>query len=487
MSALTPVPDTETGDLFDATPEPLIARPKCYEDIKELAKTTGRKISDLLAMACQNDPFYVMPVQAKQADWFLGLWSHFNLPPGVHLRRIHYLLVVQPTPFLMSDGAPYLNTVACWNKLGMASKSARILGLVDVELFEDHRNPDPILQREYGQEPWPRWSSYWSGWRQDERWELPAINADLSSELDWAIPGIDLEGYQSTDHDQPFHLELISEKSTMDDIIIPLCRELRINYAPAIGFLSITGSVAMLQRLRHANKPCVVFYISDFDPAGSFMPQSVARQLEFWRDRYAPDLDILLDPLILTREQVQDYNLPPAPVKDSDKRQDNFFERYGVAGATELDALEALRPGELAKVIRQAVAPYRDANAANQSDKIYRHAVSTIGKQWREISHPYRWRLRGLKERAAEIIDGYQERLESLRDELADELEPIGVELQRLRHAVKADLSDFDPLLPDRYATQITLPEQFDGLFDSRRDYLTQLSAYKARGTEATS
>ena len=83
---------------------------------------------------------------------------------------------------------------------------------------------------------------------------------------------------------------------------------LGINYARATGFQSNIGVVAMLQRLQQANKPTVVFYVSDFDPAGSFMPPSVARQIEFQRPKYAPDSDILLTPIILTREQV--YNGP---------------------------------------------------------------------------------------------------------------------------------------------------------------------------------
>ncbi|MBK8755558.1 MAG: hypothetical protein IPL99_29790 [Candidatus Competibacteraceae bacterium] len=99
----------------------------------------------------------------------------------------------------------------------------------------------------------------------------------------------------------------------MDDVIIPLCRELRINYAPATGFQSITGVVAMLQRLRQANKPGVVFYISDFDPAGSFMPPSVARQIEFWRTAYAPDLDVLLLPYCADARAGKALQTPPIP------------------------------------------------------------------------------------------------------------------------------------------------------------------------------
>ena len=47
---------------------------------------------------------------------------------------------------------------------------------------------------------------------------------------------------------------------------------------------------------------------------------------------------------------------------------------------------------------------------------------------------------------------------------------------------IKADADEFDPVLPDQYESPLALPDQFDGLFDSRRDYLTQLSAYKSRG-----
>lgn len=51
-------------------------------------------------------------------------------------------------------------------------------------------------------------------------------------------------------------------------------------------------------------------------------------------------------------------------------------------------------------------------------------------------------------------------------------------------HAVKADMDEFAPALPPRPESALTLPEQFTGLFDSRRDYLTQLAFYKRGSTE---
>lgn len=467
--------------MLDNLPLPA-ERPRCYDDIQKLKKATGRRIPDLLAMACQNDPFYILPAQAKQAEWFAALWERFTLPAGVHLRRIHYKLISQSDPVLMVDGRPYQNTELCWQYLGAASKAARCLGLVDAGAFEDKRNPDPVITRDYGNQPHPRFWLRWENYEDD--WRVPTIAADLTDDLDWTIPSIRLEGYEPSCHDQPFHLELISEKSTMDDIVIPLCKTLGVNYAPATGFQSITGVVALLRRLRQADKPGVVLYVSDFDPAGSFMPPSVARQIEFWLPRYAPGLDVLLAPIVLTREQVINYDLPPIPIKETDRRQDNFLARHGVTGATELDALEALHPGELAKIIRQAIAPYRDADAENNARRIYWQADKEISRRWEALCRPYDWRLTRLKEQAADVLENYRAELEALRDAMDEELDPIRTELDRLRQAVKAELREFEPDLPDRYESPLSLPDCFDGLFDSRRDYLRQIDFYKA--TDAT-
>ena len=463
-----------SADLFGRTPQ---TQPRNYAGIKELAKAVGRTIPDMLAMAPNNDPFYIMPAQEKQAMWFMELWQRFELPHGVHLRRIHYKLVSQAEPVLMVDGQPYQNTERCWGYLGNASKAARCLMMVAADAFQDQRNPDPVLCREYPDlhQPWLHFNA--------TDWDLPRIDADLADNLDWDLPSFEAFGYCSNVHNDPMHLELISEKSTMDDVVVPLCKELGINYAPATGFQSITGIIDLLKRLRQANKPGIVFYISDFDPAGAFMPPSVARQIEYWLPIYAHDLDVLLLPIVLTKEQVIEYELPPIPIKDSDKRQDNFLEKYGVKGATELDALEALHPGKLAKIIRQAVKPYRDPMAQSQQRQQALVVDEEIRHNWVSICRPHQQRLDELRGKAGAIVESYQSALARLRDEMDEELAPVERELNSLRQAVKADADEFDPVLPDRYESPVMLPDQFTGLFDSRREYLEQLAFYKKQAT----
>lgn len=139
----------------------------------------------------------------------------------------------------------------------------------------------------------------------------------------------------------------------MNDVLIPVGKKYGANLVTGIEFQSITGALSMLSRTRESRKPARIFYISDFGSAGEGMSIATARQLEYWaRD---PDvLDIKLEPLALTREQVVGYKLPRTPIKETDLRRRGFEDRHG-EGAVELDALEALYPGGLAKLVEAAL------------------------------------------------------------------------------------------------------------------------------------
>src|SRR5258707_15302424 len=67
-----------------------------YETIKQLAKEMGCKVTDLIPLAPQNDPFYTgTPTDWALAQWFAGLWQQFGYNDKVHIRRVHYQIVSQ--------------------------------------------------------------------------------------------------------------------------------------------------------------------------------------------------------------------------------------------------------------------------------------------------------------------------------------------------------------------------------------------------------
>ena len=106
-----------------------------YAMLKEFARENGVRIKDLIALAPSNDPFYAdVPYRRERAEWFAALWHRFGFSTGLHLRRIHYLLVSQPEPVRLPNGDAYENTTNHWHELDVASLAARVLE-VEHELY----------------------------------------------------------------------------------------------------------------------------------------------------------------------------------------------------------------------------------------------------------------------------------------------------------------------------------------------------------------
>ncbi len=142
---------------------------------------------------------------------------------------------------------------------------------------------------------------------------------------------------------------------------------LGINLVVGSGYESVTATIALLRRARTHGRAACVLYVSDFDPAGDGMPKAVARQCQFWAQRLRISQRVSVQQVALTRAQVAEYDLPSVPIKDSDKRAGNFKDRHEVDGAVELDALEALHPRELARIVRAAAAPWITAGCPGGS------------------------------------------------------------------------------------------------------------------------
>jgi hypothetical protein len=410
------------------------AAPRGYAAIKALAQAQGCRIADVLALAEKNDPFFAgTPAHVAKAQWFAAMWQAcgFTGMTGVHLRRVHYRIVSQLTDPRKHDGTAYENTEAYWKYMSdEASKAARHLGLVPPTAFSDHRNPPahvPLLWTPDTRTPTLTWDEGFSSWR------LPTIHTTLGDWLEFSLPSPRVDGYDYSKRDQPYHLEVWVEKTTMDDVLLPLCQRYGAVLVTGAGFQSLSSVIQLLQRVDRAGKPARIFYLSDFDPAGDAMPVAIARQIEFHRLQHAPQADIKLTPLGLTRAQVQRYGLPRIPIKETDTRKTNFEDRYG-EGAVELDALEALYAGELATMLRTALDPYVDDALSDRLTEAEADAQSQVDDAWEEATAMLREALSDLEAEIEPIYTRYQERLEQLDTELQRELAPYQERLEALRH-----------------------------------------------------
>jgi len=434
-----------------------------YEQIKRMSKESGRSYKDYIVLAPQNDPFYCgTPADRAQAQWFADLWERFEYGSGTHLRMVHYRLVSLGN-VERYDGKPYENTERDWEDLCKAGKKARHLGLVDAAAFVDRRNPNPVIMARYDEpgvfEPSTEYEF--------DSWHLPTLSGNVSLDE----PYFYVSGYDEHPRDQPYHVELWIEKSTMEEFILPVCRKWQVNYIAGVGYQSITGVISLLERAAVSAKPVRIFYVSDFDPSGDNMPVAVSRQIQYWIQDH-PEYDIKLASLLLTKEQVMERNLPRTPIKESNLSKKRFEDVYG-SGAVELDAMQALYPGDLARIIEEAIIPYRDPDIGERMAEAEREARLAARAERDRIMSEYRNRMEDLKDRAREIVSRYQA--------FEEEMQPLRQEAAELHEEIAFDMDVyFSPELPERPQSDASEPER-DWLYDSRRGYADQLSVFQRR------
>jgi hypothetical protein len=122
-----------------------------HAGIKALAKRLGNLKLDSLEVL-KRDPFTAgsdggnshAEGRLSGANWYAEqVHEQLEIPPGAHMRRIHYRLVSQDQPILTLGGEPYENTERCEGVLERTSLDARYLGLVPQ--LVDRRNPAPVI------------------------------------------------------------------------------------------------------------------------------------------------------------------------------------------------------------------------------------------------------------------------------------------------------------------------------------------------------
>ncbi len=267
----------------------------------------------------------------------------------------------------------------------------------------------------------------------------------------------------------------------MNDVLVPLAQRYHAALVASVGFQSVTSAVDLVAgRVALSGKPVRIFYLSDFDPAGDAMAPAVARQIEFWRAQYAPQADIKLTPLALTLAQVEQYQLPTIPIKDSDTRKASFKERRG-SDATELDALEALIPGTLARLVDAALRPYWDRRLFFRCQAVARDAEAQVQADWEATTEDLVEELRDIAQEVRLLVAPYAAQLTQLAASLQADLAPFAERLEALADAVQEEQEAFAPALPTRATPDVDPGEDADWLFDSARSYLDQLAVYKAR------
>ena len=398
---------------------------------KKLARQYGCKHQDLLALHQENDPFY-HGTKLKRAKWFASVVNRLYGNETPYLRRLHYRMASQDPPVMIDDGnRPYLNNDACWALLCKASGVARNLGLIDGSMFIDKRSrPARIFF--------------------DPEDNGPGVEiADDFDEPDFKLPefpNMPNYEYYPANQSHRYHVEVWTEKDTMEDILTPICEGMEVNLIVGIGELTKTSVDRLFDRIGEYNKPCRILYISDFDPVGQQMPVSIARKIEFNHRTQSSEKHIMLYPIVLTAEQCEHFKLPRIPIENKKGKQPyqtriDKFEKHHGEGGTELDALEAIRPGELKNIVTAAIENYRDENVVPRHKKINEAYLRRLNRIETEVLSEFSHRFDPLYQEYSDMIRRFQDEFDVIKQHVDDLKDDIREELENRM----PDFSGYEP------------------------------------------
>jgi hypothetical protein len=108
----------------------------------------------------------------------------------------------------------------------------------------------------------------------------------------------------------------------------------------ARGYSSLSFLHSAAMAVEAKDKPAYIYHFGDLDPSGV----DAARDIEVKLRRYAPGAEIHFERPAVTRAQVEEWNLPTRPTKQTDTRAKKF-----AGTSVELDAIPAHKLRELVR------------------------------------------------------------------------------------------------------------------------------------------
>lgn len=113
--------------------------------------------------------------------------------------------------------------------------------------------------------------------------------------------------------------EVWAESRSIASVLLDDCETLAVDLFPCGGFssLSFVHEAAEQHNSIADTRPLQVFYIGDYDAAGVLIDVSLKREL---REHLRPDIELRFERIGINADQIEQYDLPTKPRKESDRR-----------------------------------------------------------------------------------------------------------------------------------------------------------------------
>ena len=182
---------------------------------------------------------------------------------------------------------------------------------------------------------------------------------------------------------QKFRPEVWIEKEALAGVIVPVCERMRLSAFACRGYASQSAqyeaSKRFLRQMKAGQTP-VILHLGDHDPSGIDMTRENRAKVELLVGR-----PIEVRRLALNMDQVEQYNPPPNPAKDTDARFEGYREKFGDE-SWELDALD---PNVIDRLIAVEVDKMRDKKkwkVAVDQETHHKELLSRVSGRWDEVA-----------------------------------------------------------------------------------------------------
>ena len=192
--------------------------------------------------------------------------------------------------------------------------------------------------------------------------------------------------------EQQVRVEVWIEKDALLGLIQNVCSSNDVPYFSCRGYTSLsemwTSGQRIVQRLKNKDQGTTILHLGDHDPSGVDMSRDIEDRLLTFLSKHVTEQQaesFEVKRIALTYEQVQTYNPPPNPVKQSDTRWQAYVDKLGLEECWELDALG---PDQLTTLIQDNISSLRDADLWNKGlerENRVREQIETVADKWFEI------------------------------------------------------------------------------------------------------
>ncbi len=204
----------------------------------------------------------------------------------------------------------------------------------------------------------------------------------------WSSPQSILDAVSSQYREDPWESQLYVpevwiEKDALVGVIEPICNRMRVPFFACRGYTSQSEQYRAGKRFGSAilsGKRPIVLHLGDHDPSGLDMTRDNGDRLRMFA-RYG----VAVRRLALNMDQVEEYNPPPNPAKETDSR----FEEYRAEHGDESWELDALDPPVIEQLIQDALDEIIDQDAWEEvmsNEEANKADLEAVASRWSEVS-----------------------------------------------------------------------------------------------------